>query len=91
MKNGAMRALDALVGTWKVTLTDAWFLESPDVQLFGSATFEWLDDGFLVFRWTMEDEERSWSTFVIGRSDARERYVALTHDYRGVDRAMRGE
>ena len=88
MRNEAMQALDGLVGSWKVTLTDAWFLESPDVQLFGSARFEWLDDGFLVFRWTMEEEERSWSTFVIGRSDAREGYVALTTDYRGVNRVF---
>ena len=83
--NEAMAALEGLVGSWTVTLTDAWFLEGPDVRVPGSATFEWLDDSFLLFRWTMEDEERSWSTFVIGRSDARDGYVAITGDYRGVN------
>jgi hypothetical protein len=36
----------------------------------------------------MEDEEASWSEFVIGHNDARERYVALSYDYRGVANAF---
>jgi hypothetical protein len=83
-----MVALGTLVGAWKVTMTGAWFLDSLEDTVFGAATIEWLDDAFLVFRWTMEDVEGSWSTFVIGRSDAREQYAALYADYRGVNRVF---
>lgn len=87
-KNEALAKLAGLVGSWTVTLTDAWFLESRDVRIGGSATFDWLDGAFLRLRWTMEDEEASWSELVIGHNDARERYVALSCDYRGVARAF---
>jgi hypothetical protein len=32
-KNEALAKLDGLVGSWAVTLTDAWFLESPEVRI----------------------------------------------------------
>ena len=86
--NEALAKLEVLVGTWKLTLTDAWFLESPEVTIDGSATIDWLDEAFLRLRWTMEDEEGSWAEFIIGHSDAREEYVALTNDYRGVSRVF---
>ena len=86
MKNEALAKLEGLVGSWKLTLTDAWFLESRDVRINASAEIDWLDDAFLRFRWVMEDEDRSWSDFIIGRSDAREEYKVLTNDYRGVAR-----
>ena len=87
MKNEGLATLEPLIGTWKLTLTDAWFLESREVQVHGSAEFDWLDDAFLRLRWTMEEEETpSWAVFVIGRSDARDRYFALYNDSRGVAR-----
>ena len=46
--NDAMRRLDGLVGEWDVTMTHAWFLDSLDTEINGSATFEWLADAFLV-------------------------------------------
>ena len=30
MRNPAVDAFDPLVGDWTLTLTDAWFLESPE-------------------------------------------------------------
>ena len=88
VENESLAKLEGFVGNWAVTLTDAWFLESRDVRISGSATVDWLDDAFLRFRWTMEDEEASWSEFVIGHNDARGRYVVLSYDYRGVARVF---
>ncbi len=79
-----MATMDGLVGSWKVTLTNAWFLESMETKVVGWATIEWLDDAFLVLR-SVFDQERDW-TWVIGRSDANDRYVLLYHDQRGVCR-----
>jgi hypothetical protein len=33
MKNAALAQLDWLVGEWDLTMTDAWFLDSPDVKV----------------------------------------------------------
>ena len=35
MKNEALAKLEWLVGTWDLTMTDAWFLESPDITRQG--------------------------------------------------------
>ena len=84
--NDAMRRLDGLVGEWDVTMTHAWFLDSLDTEIKGSATFEWLADAFLVMRSTWADG--STQEFVFGRSDARDEYVAFSHDDRGVYRVF---
>ena len=84
--NDAMRRLEEMVGEWDVTMTHAWFLDSLDTEIKGSATIEWLADAFLVLRSRWEDG----STFeqVFGRNDARDEYVAFTHDDRGVYRVF---
>jgi hypothetical protein len=74
MKNEALQQLEGLVGEWKLTMTDAWFLDDPSVQVEGSATVRWLGDAFVEVHW------------VIGRSDARDQLVMLYHDERGVSR-----
>ena len=86
MKPDALTKLDAYVGRWTVTLTDAWFLDSRDVKVHGAATFEWVDEGFLRFLWTMEDEEQSWTVYLIGYSEPQDRYLTMTYDYRGLSR-----
>ncbi len=53
MRNEAMEQLDALVGSWRTTMRNAWFLEPADREVPGSATVEWLGDAVVVFRWTM--------------------------------------
>lgn len=53
MRNEAMGRLDVLVGSWRTTMRNAWFLEPADQKVPGSATVEWLGDAFVVFRWTM--------------------------------------
>lgn len=90
MRNEAMRQLDVLVGSWRTTLRDAWFLDPADQEVPGSATVEWLGDAFVVLRWTMGDDETTASemVLVLGRSDARDTYTALYHDERGVCRVF---
>jgi hypothetical protein len=84
--NDAMRRLGSLVGEWDVTMTHAWFLESLDTEIHGSATFEWFADAFLAMRSRWEDD--STQEFVFGRNDARDKYVAFSHDDRGVYRVF---
>ena len=84
MRNPSLEKLDVLVGTWRLTLSDAWFLEPPGAEVWGSATVEWLGEAFLVMR----SEVGGVSTLAIGRSDARDAYTVLYHDDRGVSRVF---
>jgi hypothetical protein len=86
MRNEALQGLDGLVGEWTLTLSHAWFLESMDTEIRGSATIEWLADAFLVFRAGL-GEQTAWD-FVIGRSDANDAFTVLYHDERGVSRVF---
>jgi hypothetical protein len=91
MRNKAVEQLDVLVGSWRTTLCNAWFLEPPDQEVPGTATVEWLGDAFVVFRWTMGGDvgdATSEMVLVLGRSDARDAYTALYHDERGVCRVF---
>jgi len=91
MRNEAMKALDVLVGAWRTTLSNAWFLEPADLEVPGSAVGEWLADAVVVFRWTMEGDvgkATSEMVLVLGRSDANDAYTALYHDERGVCRVF---
>ena len=85
MRNAALEAVGALVGTWRLTLSDAWFLEDK-TPVHGTGTISWLDDAFLLFRSDLGGAG-GW-TIVIGRSDAREAFTALYHDERGVLRVF---
>ena len=78
MRNPALERLAPLVGTWDFTLTNAWFLESMDVEQHGQAVVRWLGDAFLELTADMEGE-RTWH-FVFGRSDVNDRSVVLYHD-----------
>jgi hypothetical protein len=91
MRNVAMEQLDVLVGSWKTTMLNAWFLEPAGREVPGTATVDWLHDAFVVFRWTMLGEvgnATSEMVLVLGRSDARDAYAALYHDERGVCRVF---
>jgi hypothetical protein len=86
VRNERLSRLDVLVGDWKLTLSNAWFLDSLETELHGSATIEWLNDAFIVMK-SERDREPLWD-FVFGCSDATERYVALYHDDRGTSRVF---
>jgi hypothetical protein len=90
--NDALRRLDPLVGDWDVTLTHAWFLDSLDTEIHGTATVEWYADAFLVLHGefpgrTPEQGGSAW-WMAFARNDPRDAFVALYHDDRGVSRVF---
>lgn len=86
-RNEALQQVaDVLVGAWKLTMTNAWFLESMATVVEGSATVEWLDDAFLIMRMYFGVVPEA--VWVLGRSDARDAFIALAHDERGVLRVF---
>jgi hypothetical protein len=90
--NDALRRLEPLVGEWDVTLTHAWFLDSLDTEIRGSATIEWYEDAFLLVHGafpgrTAEQGGSAW-TMALARNDPRDTFVALYHDDRGVSRVF---
>ncbi|HEX9761581.1 MAG TPA: hypothetical protein VGA97_00650 [Acidimicrobiia bacterium] len=87
MKDAALDRLSGLIGTWALTMSNAWFLDSLDEKVRGQASFEWLDDTFVVFRWAVGDTTPP-ALSVIGYSDSRSQYVMLYHDDRGVARVF---
>jgi hypothetical protein len=89
MKNEALAKLDGLVGNWDLTITDAWFLESRDVKVRGTATVEWMRDAFLHLRSDFPDDHSTWD-WVLGRSDPNDELTMLYHDERGTCRVFRG-
>jgi hypothetical protein len=86
MRNAALAELDELVGDWELTMTGAWFLDSPDTKVPGRATFEWIGDAFVAMRSELGGDP-AWD-LVIGHSDARDAYAVLYHDERGVSRVF---
>lgn len=89
MRSAAMQSLDALAGSWQVTLSDAWFLEPAGVEVRGSAVGSWIGEAFLLFTWTMHGDvgpATSRMSLVVGRSDPAGTFTALYHDERGTSR-----
>ena len=86
MRNPALEELDLLVGTWELTLTNAWFLESMEVKQHGRAAARWLGEAFVELTAEMEGEP-TWH-FVFGRSDVNDRTVALYFDPRPASRVF---
>jgi hypothetical protein len=78
------RVAGIFLGDWTLTITNQWWLDDPSTVITGSATCRWLDDSFLMLK-AQIDGIPAWD-FVFGRSDARERFVVLYHDERGVAR-----
>ena len=90
--NDALRGLEPLVGTWDVTLTHAWFLDSLDTEIHGTATVEWYADAFLLlggeFPGRTQEEGGSAWWMAFARNDPRDTFLALYHDDRGVSRVF---
>ncbi len=90
--NEDMRRLEPLVGDWDVTLTHAWFLDSMDTEIHGTATIEPYADAFLLLRSTFQGRSpeqggSSWA-MAFGRNDPRDTFSALYSDDRGVARVF---
>jgi hypothetical protein len=74
------------VGQWSLTITNQWWLDDPTTVTSGTAAGTWLGDSFI--RLSAEiDGEPTWE-FVFGRNDARDQFVVLYHDERGVLRVF---
>jgi hypothetical protein len=88
MRNTELAKLDGLVGEWTTTISDAWFLEPPGARVSGSTIVAWIGESFLAMRTELGGglHAHSEMSFVLGRSDPNNAYVALYHDGRGVCR-----
>jgi hypothetical protein len=87
VRNEALGQLEVLVGEWKLSISDAWFLDTPEIEDAGSARVSWIGEAFLEVRATLGSDQGNWH-WVIGRSDPREQLVLLYHDERGVCRVF---
>ena len=90
--NEAMRRLESMVGEWDVTLTHAWFLDSLDTKIHGTATVGWYADAFLLlqgrFPARSADEGGSAWAMAFSHNDPRDEFLALYSDDRGVSRVF---
>ncbi|MFJ4175195.1 hypothetical protein [Microbacterium sp. NPDC089696] len=85
-ENPALAPLAALVGIWRITVTNAEFVP-PNASLVGEMTGSWLDGGaFLVLRSVIPSGPPT-AVQVIGRNEDRDDYQVLYADERGVSRA----
>lgn len=80
------RVAEIFGGDWSVTITNMWWLEDPSTARTGIARCDWLGDSFLLLQVEFEGEP-TWD-FVFGRSDARNQFVVLYSDERGVQRVF---
>lgn len=88
MRNPALESLHDLIGEWSLTITNAWFLESLDVEQYGRASARWLGDAFIELEAHLEDQPLWHLAFSM--SDANGELVALYHDPRPTSRVFRG-
>ena len=86
MRNEFLEKFGMLIGHWDMMLSDAWFLEPRDTEVQGAATFEWIRDAFIGMRSQLGGAPSY--DLMIGYSDARQSYIALYHDERGVSRVF---
>ena len=98
------RVADVFVGDWTVSINNQRWLEDKTKTTTGTARGEWLGDAFVQLRVWLdgdgdevfgetapsqpEDAGEPAMQFVFGRSDAQHRFVALSHDERGVLRVF---
>ena len=98
------RVAGIFVGDWSVSITNQRWIEDKTAATTGSAKGDWLGDAFVQLRvWLEGDGDQVFGGtapaqpeetgdpamhFVFGRSDARDRCIALSHDQRGVLRVF---
>src|SRR4029078_9128058 len=90
--NDALRHLEALGREGDVTLTHAWFLDSMDTKIHGTATIEWYADAFLLLRSSVPRRTAahggSAAAIAFSRNEPRDTFLALYNDDRGVSRVF---
>jgi hypothetical protein len=77
---------EIFLGNWALTITNQWWLDDPATVASGTAKCEWLGDSFIRLQAEV-DGVPAWE-FVFGRSDARDQFVVLYYDERGVLRVF---
>lgn len=98
------RVANVFVGDWTVAITNQRWLDDNTATTTGMAKGAWLGDAFVELRvWLDGDGDALFGEtaieqpddlatpamhFVFGRSDAQDRFVALSHDERGVLRVF---
>jgi hypothetical protein len=85
MHNKGLSVLQPLIGEWEYTIYNAWFLESMETEVKGKTVIERLHDAFVVVRGEQADKKPG-DVWVIGYSDAQEKYQLFYYDQRGVAR-----
>lgn len=83
--NTALDALEALVGRWRVEISNADFLDD-DARLIGRMTVSWLDGRALLVLRSVVDGGPPASVQTVGRNEDRDDFTALYADERGVSR-----
>jgi len=80
------RVAEMFVGDWTLPITNQWWLDDPSTVTTGSAQCEWLGDSFVRLQAEIAGLP-AWH-WVIGRNDARDQFIVLYHDERGVLRVF---
>ena len=80
------RLAEVFVGAWTISITNQWWLDDPTTVTSGRARGEWVGDSFVGMEAEI-DGLPAWY-WMFGRNDAREQFVALYHDDRGVLRVF---
>ncbi|HLV98444.1 MAG TPA: hypothetical protein VKT82_07170 [Ktedonobacterales bacterium] len=86
MKTPQLKDLEVLIGDWDWTMSNAWFLDSLETTVVGTASFEWIEHAFVLWRFKLGASDVPESVSVIGYSSATERFEAFYYDNRGVSR-----
>ncbi len=82
-KNPSLEPISILIGKWNVKMSHK-ALTNP---LTWQASFEWLDNAFIIGRWDGKNEIPR-SIFIMGRNENKpdNEYIMFSYDSRGVSR-----
>ena len=85
--NPALQDLEALVGDWKMELSNASFLPRSSDTVTGHVSIKWLEEGaFLVMYMGSQPRGTPDATWLIGRDESSPNYRVLYYDNRKVSR-----
>lgn len=74
MKKPQLKDLEVLIGNWDWTLPNAQFLDSLETTVVGTASFEWIDNAFVLWRFKLGSNNVPESVSIIGYSSPTERF-----------------
>lgn len=86
VKKPQLKDLEVLIGNWEWTLSNAWFLDSLETKVIGTASFEWIENAFVLWRFKLGTSDVPEAVSMIGYSSSTERFEVFYYDNRGVSR-----